>query len=78
MDSTSMIIFIFHTIRLDIVGLDGSLTSSGLLRIVLAALVVNGCEGLGGGGLCTFDAESYSRNNIHCLCRHQYVLMYVY
>ena len=69
----------FHTIRLDIVGLDGSLTSSeiscavlaasltsseasfvdlvalltssGISCVVLVALEVNGCEGLGGGGL---------------------------
>lgn len=49
----------YHTIRFDIVGLVGSLTSSGLSCTVLTALVVNGCDGLGGGGLCTFDAESY-------------------
>ena len=45
----------FHTIRLDIGGLVGSLTSSGTL---CAALEITGCEGLGGAGLRTFEAES--------------------
>ena len=46
-----------RTIRFDIVGLDGSLTSS--VCSVLITLEVDGGEGLGGAGLCV---ESYIKN----------------